>query len=137
MSRPASLKVVFSGSLQSGKTCLLDQLVNSTFFSSYKPTIGCDFLSHNITHPTTRQTFPLQLWEISGDKRYEAAMGTVRNKMNVGDITSQSSFDDIQYFHDAMKPHFNNGSPPVFLLGMFLSLVIVSLSLFREQMSVN
>jgi len=65
------LKVVILGDAGVGKTSLVKQYVNGIFDPQYKPTIGADFLTKDVTLPDGRH-LKLQIWDTAGQERFRS-----------------------------------------------------------------
>jgi len=63
------LKVVILGDSGVGKTALLNQFVNNRFSTSYKATIGADFLTKEVAIDETLVT--LQIWDTAGITKHK------------------------------------------------------------------
>ncbi len=66
-------KIVLVGCERSGKSALMDRLARGQFNNSYNPTIGARFSACNILSTKRKQT-KLNIWDLSGSKRYHALM---------------------------------------------------------------
>lgn len=91
------LKVVILGDSGVGKTALMNQFVNRRFSTSYKATIGADFLTKEVTIDETLVT--LQIWDTAGQERFQSlGVGFYRGAdvcMLVYDITQPKSFENL------------------------------------------
>jgi len=65
------LKVVVLGDAGVGKTSVVKQYVNGKFDKEYKPTIGADFLTTDVTIPD-RRLLQLQIWDTAGQERFKS-----------------------------------------------------------------
>jgi len=65
------LKVVVLGDAGVGKTSLVKQYIDGNFDSQYKPTIGADFLTKDISLPN-RGDFKFQIWDTAGQERFRS-----------------------------------------------------------------
>lgn len=64
------LKLIFVGDMGTGKTSFIRQFVSGVFSEFYKSTIGVDF-AHKSIEWDENTTIDLQLWDISGQERFE------------------------------------------------------------------
>ncbi|ETO10497.1 hypothetical protein RFI_26880 [Reticulomyxa filosa] len=80
-----------------GKTSLMNKYVNEAFSSSYKPTIGADFLTKELT--IDDKLVILQIWDTAGQERFQSlGMAFYRGAdccVLVYDITDEKSFDSL------------------------------------------
>ncbi|CAM0139638.1 unnamed protein product [Umbelopsis sp. WA50703] len=65
------LKVVIIGDGGVGKTCLRNQFIHKRFTSSYKATIGADFITKDV-HTSDGRKVTLQLWDTAGQERFQS-----------------------------------------------------------------
>ena len=75
------IKFVIVGDSCCGKTALLNRLVQDRFYSSCMPTIGIDYYSWKNAIPDSSET--VQLWETSGQKRFQPILETYLRHSNV------------------------------------------------------
>ena len=74
MSRQKSLqKIIILGDSGVGKTSLMNRLVNNKYSSSYKATIGADFMTKDVSIDDRLVT--LQIWDTAGQERFQS-LGT-------------------------------------------------------------
>lgn len=64
------LKVIILGESGVGKTALMNQYVNKRFSSSYKATIGADFLTKEVM--IGDKLITLQIWDTAGQERFQS-----------------------------------------------------------------
>lgn len=69
------LKVIILGESGVGKTALMNQYVNKRFSSSYKATIGADFLTKEVM--IGDKLITLQIWDTAGQERFQS-LGVAR-----------------------------------------------------------
>ena len=100
-------KVVTIGDCGVGKTSIVSRIVNNTFTNSYRPTIGCDFLT--VTDRERKEI--LQLWDTAGQERFQGlSVGYYRHTtlfIMVYDITSRVSFDNLNNWLEEMNSNKN------------------------------
>jgi len=91
------LKVVVLGDAGVGKTSLIRQFVEKTFSKEYKPTIGADFLTQDVT--VNGKTITIQIWDTAGQERFKSmAVSFYRGSdavMVTYDITDSNSFENV------------------------------------------
>ena len=61
-----------------GKTSLMEKFVNHKFVSSYKATIGADFLTKEMMMGNKQVT--LQIWDTAGQERYEVSFFSLKKQ---------------------------------------------------------
>mmetsp|Transcript_22426 Transcript_22426/g.44013 ORF Transcript_22426/g.44013 Transcript_22426/m.44013 type:complete len:266 (+) Transcript_22426:179-976(+) len=70
------------------------------FSENHPPTIGCEFYSEQITHPTDGAKIQLQIWDTAGQERYRSITpGHYRRAVGallVYDVTNRKSFEALQ-----------------------------------------
>ncbi|AYV75892.1 MAG: putative Ras-related protein Rab7 [Terrestrivirus sp.] len=102
MPRKHLFKIIILGDSYVGKTSLLERYTKNKFNTSYKATIGTDFLSKEVI--IENQLITLQIWDTAGQERffslgnafYRGADGVVF----AYDLTNRASFDNLQVWHD-------------------------------------
>ena len=99
-----------------GKTALMHQYIEKTFISSYKPTIGADFLSKDITIEDKAVTY--QLWDTAGQERYKS-LGSAFYKgadgcILVFDICDSKTFDSIAKWKEDFLSQISTKDPEKF-----------------------
>lgn len=91
-------KIVVIGSAGSGKTAMVDQLLDGKFSDQPKTTVGVDFRPTRIA--VSQHVCELELWDTAGQETYRSIAKTYfRNSVGcvlVFDLTSQASFDELQ-----------------------------------------
>lgn len=65
----STFKVVVVGAIGAGKTSLIRRITNNEFNSTYKATIGVDFILKKISVDQGKDVL-LQLWDIAGQERF-------------------------------------------------------------------
>jgi len=96
------LKVIILGDSGVGKTSLMNQYVNKKFSTSYKATIGADFLTKEVT--VDDRIVTLQLWDTAGQERFQS-LGVAFYRgadccVLVYDVNSSKSFDTLDSWRD-------------------------------------
>eukprot|EP00039_Didymoeca_costata_P027050 m.17296 g.17296 ORF g.17296 m.17296 type:complete len:382 (-) comp5978_c0_seq1:1210-2355(-) len=116
-------KVIVVGDTGTGKTSIIKRVVQGTFSSQYKATIGVDF-AMKVIDLDENTTVRLQLWDIAGQERF-GTMTRVYYKEAVGafivcDMTRKSTFETVANWKEDIdeKVTLPDGDPiPVVLLG--------------------
>ncbi|KIX08260.1 uncharacterized protein Z518_02916 [Rhinocladiella mackenziei CBS 650.93] len=96
------LKVIILGDSGVGKTSLMNQYVNKKFSTSYKATIGADFLTKEVT--VDDRIVTLQLWDTAGQERFQS-LGVAFYRgadccVLVYDVNSTKSFETLDSWRD-------------------------------------
>ncbi|KAH7919638.1 ras-domain-containing protein, partial [Leucogyrophana mollusca] len=69
----ATIKVVVIGASGVGKTSLRGQYISGRFSTGYRATIGADFISKTLPHPSRDgDAVTLQIWDTAGQERFSA-----------------------------------------------------------------
>lgn len=112
------LKVVVMGGERVGKTTLIKQFAQTKLDPKYKPTIGADFFTKDVSVDGNPHT--LQLWDTAGVERYRSAGTSLYRGSDVAvfvfDITNKLSFDAIDGLISSTMPHIGE-SAAIFLVG--------------------
>lgn len=101
MNSPLRFKICVIGSAGTGKSSIINKLINNTFSESTEATVGVDFhtLKMAIDNETT---INLDIWDSAGQERYKSvAKGYFRDAHGcvlVFDITNPSSFNELSYW---------------------------------------
>ncbi|RPA76590.1 hypothetical protein BJ508DRAFT_417508 [Ascobolus immersus RN42] len=115
------LKVIILGDSGVGKTSLMNQYVNKKFSSSYKATIGADFLTKEVMVDDRLVT--MQLWDTAGQERFQS-LGVAFYRgadccVLVYDVNNSKSFDMLDSWRDEFliqaSPNFPESFPFVVL----------------------
>mmetsp|Transcript_4676 Transcript_4676/g.6916 ORF Transcript_4676/g.6916 Transcript_4676/m.6916 type:complete len:219 (+) Transcript_4676:118-774(+) len=103
-------KLVFLGDQSVGKTSLIKRFMYDSFDTSYKATVGLDFLSK--TMYLDNRTIRLQLWDTAGQERFRSIIPSyIRNAsvaIVVYDITDRKSFLSAPKWLDDVKKDRGN-----------------------------
>ncbi|EGO22791.1 hypothetical protein SERLADRAFT_471213 [Serpula lacrymans var. lacrymans S7.9] len=68
-----TVKLVVIGASGVGKTSLRTQYISGRFSTGYRATIGADFISKTLPHPTKPdQSVTLQIWDTAGQERFSS-----------------------------------------------------------------
>jgi len=96
------LKVIILGESGVGKTALMNQYVNKRFSSSYKATIGADFLTKEVM--IGDKLITLQIWDTAGQERFQS-LGVAFYRgadvcILVYDVTNPKSFEALDTWRE-------------------------------------
>ncbi|KAK5095039.1 Ypt/Rab-type GTPase Rab7 [Exophiala xenobiotica] len=110
------LKVIILGDSGVGKTSLMNQYVNKKFSTSYKATIGADFLTKEVT--VDDRIVTLQLWDTAGQERFQS-LGVAFYRgadccVLVYDVNSPKSFETLDSWRDEFLIQANPRDPDSF-----------------------
>ena len=90
-------KIIFVGDAATGKTSIINRIIDNPFNDTYEVSIGIDFMSKNIRF--RGQNIKIQIWDSAGQEKYKGLIPSyVRNSsivFIVYDISKRSSFDNI------------------------------------------
>ncbi|EDR24746.1 GTP-binding protein YPT31/YPT8, putative [Entamoeba dispar SAW760] len=97
-----AVKLCIIGDSGVGKTCISSRLVDGTFKSDEKSTIGASFVTTNI------ENSKIVIWDTAGQEKYRSMVGMyyrgASGAIIVYDITSRATFVDLDAWHaDLMK----------------------------------
>ncbi|KAG7440602.1 ras-domain-containing protein [Guyanagaster necrorhizus] len=68
-----TVKLVVIGASGVGKTSLRTQYISGRFSNSYRATIGTDFITKTVPHPTKNGEYvTLQIWDTAGQERFSS-----------------------------------------------------------------
>ncbi|KAF8154974.1 P-loop containing nucleoside triphosphate hydrolase protein [Crassisporium funariophilum] len=68
-----TIKLVVIGSSGVGKTSLRGKYISGRFSNGYRATIGADFITKTLPHPTNPgQSVTLQIWDTAGQERFSS-----------------------------------------------------------------
>ncbi|ODQ67778.1 ras-domain-containing protein [Nadsonia fulvescens var. elongata DSM 6958] len=105
-------KLVLLGDQSVGKTSLISRFMYDTFDADYEATIGINFLSKTIY--SADRTIRLQLWDTAGQERFRSLVPAYIRDSHVAvivyDITSRSSFNDVNKWIEDVKAERGNGA---------------------------
>ena len=90
-------KIIFVGDAATGKTSIINRIIDNPFNDTYEVSIGIDFMSKNIRF--RGQNIKIQIWDSAGQEKYKGLIPSyVRNSSIVYivyDISNRSSFDNV------------------------------------------
>lgn len=111
------LKLIFVGDMGTGKTSFIRQFVSGVFSEFYKSTIGVDF-AHKSIDWDENTTIDLQLWDISGQERFEK-LTRMFYRESVGayiffDVNKLMTLDTAKFWkQDIDEKVFTNKNEPI------------------------
>ncbi|ESX02053.1 hypothetical protein KL918_005100 [Ogataea parapolymorpha] len=115
-----SLKVVLLGDQGVGKTSIRAQFVQRYFASSYRATIGANFLSHAVKTRAGDQ-LQLQIWDTAGQERFNAMTRAFYRGAEIAilvyDVTNAQSFYSLRRWLDKILEHCNNPRLRILIVG--------------------
>jgi len=98
-------KVIFIGDANTGKTSIINRIIDNPFNDTYEVSIGIDFMSKNIRF--RGQNIKIQIWDSAGQEKYKGLIPSyVRNSsivFIVYDISNRSSFDNVSNWINFVK----------------------------------
>ena len=90
-------KIIFVGDACTGKTSIINRIIDNPFNDTYEVSIGIDFMSKNIRF--RGQNIKIQIWDSAGQEKYKGLIPSyVRNSsivFIVYDVSNRSSFDNV------------------------------------------
>ena len=90
-------KIIFVGDAATGKTSIINRIIDNPFNEIYEISIGIDFMSKNIRF--RGQNTKIQIWDSAGQEKYKGLIPSyIRNSsivFLVYDVSKRSSFDNI------------------------------------------
>ena len=93
-------KLALLGDPMVGKTSLITQYVEQSFKKDYKPTLGVNIVTKDISDENTNGLIRLVLWDIAGQKEYDFSRKMFfqgcTGALFVYDITRYSTFESIK-----------------------------------------
>ena len=90
-------KIIFVGDEATGKTSIINRIIDNPFNEIYEVSIGIDFMSKNIRF--RGQNTKIQIWDSAGQEKYKGLIPSyIRNSSIVFliyDVSTKTSFDNI------------------------------------------
>jgi small GTP-binding protein len=106
----SKFKLVFLGDESVGKTSIITRFMYDTFDSTYKVTIGIDFVSK--TMYLEDRIVRLQLWDTAGQERFRSLIPAYIRDSSVAivcyDITNRASFLNTEQWIDDVRSERGN-----------------------------
>ena len=98
-------KIIFVGDACTGKTSIINRIIDNPFSDTYEVSIGIDFMSKNIRF--RGQNIKIQIWDSAGQEKYKGLIPSyVRNSsivFIVYDVSNRSSFDNVENWISFVK----------------------------------
>jgi len=93
------LKIITIGNGRVGKTSLIARFCQGHFVSTYKQTLGVDFLQKTVYVPALRMDVIFQLWDTSGQEEYRSLTRRYFRRSQaallVFSVEDRQSFEDL------------------------------------------
>ena len=90
-------KIIFVGDAATGKTSIINRIIDNPFNDTYEVSIGIDFMSKNIRFHG--QNTKIQIWDSAGQEKYKGLIPSyIRNSsivFLVYDVSKKSTFENI------------------------------------------
>jgi len=100
-------KFLLIGDSGVGKSCILLRFADDSFTNNYISTIGVDFKMKTIEKDEKK--IKLQIWDTAGQERFQTITTSyyrgAHGLIIVFDITSKTSFDNVQKWLDDINAH--------------------------------
>ena len=98
-------KIIFVGDACTGKTSIINRIIDNPFNDTYEVSIGIDFMSKNIRF--RGQNIKIQIWDSAGQEKYKGLIPSyVRNSsivFIVYDVSNRSSFENASNWISFVK----------------------------------
>ena len=98
-------KIIFIGDACTGKTSIINRIIDNPFNETYEVSIGIDFMSKNIRF--RGQNIKIQIWDSAGQEKYKGLIPSyVRNSsivFIVYDVTNRDSFNNVENWISFVK----------------------------------
>ncbi|KAK2957175.1 putative GTP-binding protein YPTC5 [Blattamonas nauphoetae] len=111
-----TLKVVFIGDCNVGKTSLLEQYIHKTFKEQYKATLGTEFYTQELLLDDIPVL--LQIWDTAGQERFKTLSSSYFRGADacclVFDVNTEDSFNNIRMWHDFFLQSLDNDQTSTF-----------------------
>ena len=112
-------KIVFIGNPSTGKTSLLNRIVNDKFIPDYDSTIGVDFFTKTIYY--NESIFKIQLWDSAGQEKYRSLIPSYIRGASIifliFDLSWRESFDAIKNWLGFVNQYANKDQIKLILVG--------------------
>ena len=98
-------KIIFVGDANTGKTSIINRIIDNPFNETYEVSIGIDFMSKNIRF--RGQNIKIQIWDSAGQEKYKGLIPSyVRNSsivFIVYDVNNRNSFENVNNWISFVK----------------------------------
>eukprot|EP00826_Nyctotherus_ovalis_P030128 TRINITY_DN2393_c0_g10_i1.p1 TRINITY_DN2393_c0_g10~~TRINITY_DN2393_c0_g10_i1.p1 ORF type:complete len:237 (+),score=82.49 TRINITY_DN2393_c0_g10_i1:153-863(+) len=95
-----TIKVVFVGAKNVGKTSIINRFHKDEFAEEYSATVGIDLVTKSIKFGNT--TVKVQLWDTAGQERFRCLIPSYIKKADavvmVYDVTAATTFQEMEYW---------------------------------------
>ncbi|EIW75987.1 hypothetical protein CONPUDRAFT_42859, partial [Coniophora puteana RWD-64-598 SS2] len=103
-----TVKLVVIGPSGVGKTSLRGQYISGRFSTGYRATIGADFITKTLPHPTNPdESVTLQIWDTAGQERFSSLSSAFFRgadaAMLMFDVNSRDSLHALAKWWDAFR----------------------------------
>lgn len=112
-------KLILIGDENVGKTSYADKLLSDTFYDVYRPTLGVDFYTKNITlHDNI--VIKTHMWDTAGHNKFYPIIKSyflgIAGAIIMYDITKKNTFYNVKNWVNRLKKE-NSENFPILLLG--------------------
>jgi Ras-related protein Rab-6A len=98
-------KIIFVGDACTGKTSIINRIIDNPFNDTYEVSIGIDFMSKNIRF--RGQNIKIQIWDSAGQEKYKGLIPSyVRNSsivFIVYDVAKRDTFNNVENWISFVK----------------------------------
>jgi small GTP-binding protein len=98
-------KIIFVGDACTGKTSIINRIIDNPFNDTYEVSIGIDFMSKNIRF--RGQNIKIQIWDSAGQEKYKGLIPSyVRNSsivFIVYDVANRDTFNKVENWISFVK----------------------------------
>ena len=98
-------KIIFVGDANTGKTSIINRIIDNPFNETYEPSEGIDFISKNIRF--NGLNIRIQIWDSAGQEKYRGLIPSyVRNSslvFIVYDVSHHETFDNVEKWISFVK----------------------------------
>ena len=104
-----SFKVILTGEKGSGKTSLLNRIVNNKYTEDYSPTLISNYMKvyYRVTTKKEVKLVTLFVWDTNGEEKYRSVTKTYFKNTNATlllyDTTKKESFERTEFWLDLVK----------------------------------
>lgn len=113
------IKTVVLGNYATGKTTLVNRLINGKFKPFTESTIGCAFFSL-IVSSKYGLPFQFQIWDTAGQEKYRALTELYYRNADIilicFDVANKKTFYDVKIWLDLINDNCNNKDRLIFMI---------------------